>query len=41
MLNGYVLLGMRPDMKSLSGKNIFLFRDTPQIRQSMIDYLSQ
>ena len=41
MLKGYVLLEMRPDIKSSSHKNIFLFRDTPQPRQSMSDYLMQ
>lgn len=38
---GYVLIDMRPDIKSSSRKNIFLFKDTPQIRQSMSDYLNQ
>ena len=38
MQKGFVLLDMRPDMKSVSRKNIFLFKDTPQIRQSMSDY---
>lgn len=41
MLKGYVLLEMRPDIKSISHKNIFIFRDTPQLRQSMSDYLMQ
>lgn len=41
MQKGYVLLEMRPDVKSSSRKNIFLFKDTPQIRQSMSDYLNQ
>ena len=41
MQKGYVLIDMRPDIKSSSGKNIFLFKDTPQIRQSMSDYLNQ
>lgn len=41
MQKGYVLLDMRPDFKSSSRKNIFLFKDTPQIRQSMSDYLNQ
>ena len=41
MLKCYVLLDMRPDIKSASCKNIFLFRDTPQIRQSMSDYIKQ
>lgn len=41
MQKGYVLIDMRPDIKSSSGKNIFLFKDTPQIRQSMNDYLNQ
>ena len=41
MQKGYVLLDMQPDIKSTSGKNIFLFKDTPQIRQSMSDYINR
>lgn len=41
MQKGYVLMDMRPDVKSSSRKNIFLFKDTPQLRQSMSDYLNQ
>lgn len=40
MLRGYVLLGMRPDINSSNGKNVFIFKDTPQIRNSMSDYLN-
>ena len=40
MLKGYVLLDMRPDINSSSGKNVFVFKDTPQIRNSMSDYLN-
>ena len=40
MLTGYVLLDMRPDIRSSSGKNVFIFKDTPQIRNSMSDYLN-
>ena len=40
MLMGYVLLYMRPDINSSSGKNVFVFKDTPQIRNSMSDYLN-
>ena len=41
MQKGYVLLDMRPDMKSISRKNVFFFRDTPQLRQSMSDYINR
>lgn len=41
MQKGYVLLDMQPDVKSTSGKNIFLFKDTPQIRRSMSDYINR
>lgn len=40
MLMGYVLLDMRPDINSSSGKNVFIFKDTPQIRNSMSDFLN-
>nr|DAK69120.1 MAG TPA: hypothetical protein [Caudoviricetes sp.] len=40
MQNGYVLLDIQRDYKSTSEKNVFIFRDTPQIRQSMSDYLT-
>ena len=40
MLKGDVLLDMRPDINSSSGKNVFVFKDTPQIRNSMSDYLN-
>lgn len=41
MQKGYVLLDMRPDVKSTSRKNVFIFRDTPQIEESIRDYLNQ
>lgn len=41
MMRGYVLLDMRLDMKGNSRKNVFFFRDTPQLRQSMNDYIDR
>ena len=41
MQKGYVLLDMRPDVKSARRKNVFIFRDTPQIEESIRDYLNQ
>lgn len=41
MMRGYVLLDMRPDMKSGSRKNVFFFKDTPQLRKSMNDYIDR
>lgn len=41
MMRGCVLLDMRPDMKGNSRKNVFFFRDTPQLRQSMNDYIDR
>lgn len=38
---GYVLIDMRPDMKSGSRKNVFFFKDTPQLRKSMSDYINR
>ena len=40
MLKGYVLLDMRPDINSSSGKNVFVFKQTPHTRNSMSDYLN-
>ena len=41
MQKGYVLIDMRPDMKSGSRKNVFFFKDTPQLRTSMSDYINR
>lgn len=41
MQKGFVLLDMRPDMKSPTRKNIFIFKNTPQLRQSIDEYLTQ
>lgn len=40
MQKGYVLLDMRPDMKSISRKNVFFFRDVmdyPGLKVTLID----
>ena len=41
MQKGYVLIDMRPDMKSRSRKNVFFFKDTQQLRKSMSDYINR
>jgi len=37
LLRGFVLAGMRPDREG-SGRNVFFFKDTPDIRRAMNDY---
>lgn len=34
---GFVLVNMRPDEKG-SGRNVFYFRNTPELRQAVADY---
>lgn len=36
---GFVLQEIRPDRKR-TGRNVFLFRDTPQLRSAVAEYLS-
>ena len=36
---GFVLQEIRPDRKC-TGRNVFLFRDTPQLRRAVDEYLS-
>ena len=37
MLNGFVLGQMRPDNEG-SGRNIFFFKNSPEIRRKMYEY---
>lgn len=37
MVKGYVVVAMEPD-KSGSGKNVFFFKNSPQIQQEIRDY---
>lgn len=34
LLRGFVLAGMRPDREG-TGRNVFFFKDTPEIRKAM------
>lgn len=40
MQNGFVLIDMRPDLKK-SGRNIFFFNDTPQLKSAIDEYMSR
>lgn len=37
---GFVLLSMRPNRDG-SGKNVFIFRDTPDLRKAIDAYMSK
>lgn len=39
MQRGFVLQGIRPN-KDGSGRNVFLFRDTVELRQAVGDYMT-
>lgn len=39
MHRGFVLLDMQPDLKK-SGRNVFYFNDTEQLRTAINEYLS-
>lgn len=36
MLRGFILQGMRPNDK-FPNKNVFIFKDTPQLKEAMIE----
>ena len=40
MQRGFVLIEMRPDLKN-SGRNVFFFKDTPQLRSAIDEYMSR
>jgi hypothetical protein len=40
MQKGFVLIDMQPDMKK-TGKNVFFFNDTPQLKSAMDEYMSR
>lgn len=40
MQRGFVLIDMQPDLKK-TGRNIFLFNDTPQLKSAIDDYMSR
>lgn len=39
MQRGFVLIDMQPDLKK-TGRNIFLFNDTPQLKSAINEYMS-
>ena len=40
MQKGFVLIDMRTDLKK-SGRNIFFFNDTPQLKSAIDEYMSR
>ena len=40
MQKGFVLIDMQPDLKK-SGRNVFFFMDTPQLKSSIDEYMSR
>ena len=40
MQKGFVLIDMRPDLKK-SGRNVFFFNDTPQLKSAIDEYMSR
>lgn len=40
MQKGFVLISMQPDLKK-SGRNVFFFVDTPQLKSAIDEYMSR
>ena len=40
MQRGFVLIDMRPDLKK-TGRNVFFFKDTPQLKSAIDIYMSR
>ena len=40
MQRGFVLIDMQPDLKK-SGRNVFFFNDTPQLKSAIDEYMSR
>ena len=40
MQMGFVLIDMQPDLKK-TGRNVFFFNDTPQLKSAIDEYLSR
>lgn len=40
MQRGFVLVDMQPDLKK-SGRNVFFFNDTPQLKSAVDEYMSR
>lgn len=40
MQRGFVLIDMQPDLKK-TGRNVFFFKDTPQLKSAIDEYMSR
>ena len=40
MQRGFVLIDMQPDLKK-TGRNVFFFNDTPQLKSAIDEYMSR
>lgn len=40
MQRGFVLIDMQPDLKK-TGRNVFFFKDTPQLKSVIDEYMSR
>ena len=40
MQKGFVLIDMQPDLKK-TGRNVFFFKDTPQLKSTIDEYMSR
>lgn len=40
MQRGFVLIDMRSDLKK-TGRNVFFFKDTPQLKSAIDEYMSR
>lgn len=40
MQRGFVLIDMQPDLKK-TGRNVFFFNDTPQLKSAIDKYMSR
>lgn len=40
MHRGFVLIDMRPDLKN-TGRNVFFFKDTSQLKSAIDEYMSR
>jgi len=40
MQKGFVLVDMQPDLKK-SGRNVFFFKDSPQLKSAIDEYMSR
>lgn len=40
MQRGFVLVDMKPDLKK-TGRNVFFFKDTPQLKSAIDEYMDR